>query len=308
MSVTQKHTADVTVAISTRDRSDVLARCLAALLAGQVLPTEIVVVDQSRDDRTRLVVELQESPIPLIYVHHKGRGLGISQNIAIRHARCPIVAVTDDDCIPTPEWIARIAQEFFAAPQPIDALMGRVLPQGPEMPGLYAVSSRTSEVRAEFNSSTMPWDMGSGNNFAVKREWLNRICGNDERLGPGATGQGGVDMDLFYRLLRAGARICYEPGILVYHERTNKAGRIARRAPYGYGMGAACIIWMRQGDHNAPRVLGYWLKLRAWRLLGALRRREWDSAYEELLVLRGTFGGLVHGCSVRGEARGVAGE
>jgi O-antigen biosynthesis protein len=287
--------ANVSVTISTCDRADALARCLDALLCGEVLPSEIVVVDQSRSNQTRTVVEQRQSgPVPIHYIRDAGVGLGASQNIAIAHTSCPIVAVTDDDCVPMPDWIAVIAQAF-AAPDLIDVVTGRVLPLGPDTPGLYAVSSRTSLLRTEFGPNAMPWDIGSGNNFAAKRDWLNRIGGNDERLGPGSPGQGGVDMDLFYRLLRAGARIRYEPSSLVYHERASKAGRIGRRAPYGFGIGAGCSIRLREGDRQALRILGRWLLMRVERLAGALRRRQWMLAYEEVLVLGGTLGGLVHG-------------
>lgn len=297
--------ANLTVAISTLNRPEALSFCLDTLLSGQVLPAEVIVVDQSRNDQTRLVVEQRQSKaVPLIYIHHSGRGLGAAQNLAIAKARYPIVAVTDDDCVPALDWIARIEQAF-ASQDRIDALTGRVLPLGLETPGLYAVSSRTSTVRAEFDSRAMPWYVGSGNNFAVKREWLVRIGGNDERLGPGSPGQGAVDMDLFYRLLRAGARIRYDPESLVYHARTSKAGRLARRIPYGYGMGACCSLWLRQKDYHALRVLAHWLLMRVRRLATGVWRRHWLLAYEELLVLVGTLRGVIGGFRVQSRPQQV---
>jgi GT2 family glycosyltransferase len=202
--------------------------------------------------------------------------------------------VTDDDCEPTPNWVAKIEQAF-ASPNSIDAVTGRVLPLGPETVGTYAVSSRTSTQQIEFKGKANPWYVGSGNNFAVRREGLECMGGNDERLGPGSPGQGGVDMDLFYRLLRAGARIRYEPELLVYHARTSKAGRISRRIPYGFGMGACCTLWLRQKDPYALRVLLSWFFLRTSRLFEGLLRRQWMRVYEEGLVLLGTLKGLVHG-------------
>jgi GT2 family glycosyltransferase len=287
--------ANLTVAISTRDRSEALGRCLDTLLSGEILPAEIIVVDQSCNSRTKLAVEQRRSQArSLVYIQDEGRGLGRAQNLAIRHSRYPIIAVTDDDCVPAQDWIARILKVLEPAGQ-IDAVTGRILPLGPEVPGSYAVASRTSTVRMEFDRIAMPWEVGSGNNFAVKRVWLDRIDGNDERLGPGTPGKGAVDMDLFYRLLRAGARIRYEPDLLVYHARTSKAGRLARRLPYGYGIGACCSLWLREKDYHALRVLGRWLLMRARRMAAGLWRQHWMLAQEEALVLFGTFGGLLHG-------------
>jgi hypothetical protein len=102
-------------------------------------------------------------------------------------------------------------------------------------------------------------------------------------------------MDLFYRLLRARARIRYEPDVLVYHARTDRAGRIGRRYPYGYGMGACCALWLRQRDRLALPLLGRWLAMRSRRLLGGVWQRQGLRVQEECLVLLGTINGLAYG-------------
>lgn len=297
MQIMKQHVAPISVAISTRHRAAALARCLDALAQGDVVPAEIVIVDQSGDDLTQQVVAAQPvGPTVLVYIHHNGSGLGVSQNIAITHTSMPVVAVTDDDCCVAPDWVATLAQAF--ARDDIDALTGRVLPLGPDQPGSVPVSTRTSTTSRVFGHDALPWDIGSGNNFAVRRTWLDRVGGNDERLGPGAPGRGGVDMDLFHRLLRAGARTHYEPAALVYHERTDRQGRMSRRESYGYGMGACCVVWFRQGDGTALHILFQWLKMRSWRLLGSLRHGEWTGVEEELLVLKGTCMGVTYGLRV----------
>ena len=294
-----KPRADVSVVISTLDRPYALARCLDSLIAGDVLPNEIVVVDQSHDDHTLAVVTKHQATMPMLhYIHHAGRGLGTSQNIGFRAAKFPTVAVLDDDCLADIAWLGQI-EKALAPSSGIDVITGRVLPLGPDVPGTYAVSTRTHMVQIEFDRRAMPWDLGSGNNFAARRDWLLRIGGNDERLGPGSPGQGGVDMDLFYRLLRTGACIHYDPHVLVYHERVNRMQRLRRRVPYGHGMGAACALWLCSGDRNALRVLWAWLLMRLWRMAGALRKRNWQLVYEEVLVLTGTVLGLVYGLRSR---------
>ena len=267
------------------------------------MPSEVVVVDQSSNDDTRaLIQKWRTSVLPITYIRQEPLGLAVSQNTALAHASCPVVAVIDDDCIADKKWLATIEQAFTQSGA-LGSLTGRVLPLEPEGERVYAVASRTSTVRKDFSGKNLPWPVGSGNNFAVRREWFHRIDGCDKRLGPGSPGQGGVDMDLFYRLLRAGARIRYEPDALVHHERQSKAGRVARRPMYGHGMGACCMFLLREGDLYALRILGHWLFFRTRLLVSGLVHRQWMTAYEEWLMLLGSVRGMIHGLRVHGATR-----
>ena len=83
----------LTVAISTRDRPQALARCLESVLAGETRPAEIVIVDQSRDRSTEDVAEAARGKgVDVVYVRHAGSGLGASQNTGVARARRAIVS------------------------------------------------------------------------------------------------------------------------------------------------------------------------------------------------------------------------
>jgi GT2 family glycosyltransferase len=285
----------IAVAISTRDRAEALRRCLESVAAGGLPPDEVVVADQSDGPETsRVVEEAKAGGLAIRYVRARPGGLGAAQNDAVAASTSEIVAVLDDDCIADESWLGEIAGAFEADPE-LALVAGRVLPLGPPAPGTYPVSSRVSTEPREFSGKSVPWHVGSGNNFAVRREAFDRIGGCDERLGPGAPLLGGLDMDLFYRLLRAGGRARYEPGILVLHERATREGRLARRPAYGFGMAAAIAIWLRGGDRYAWTVLGAWLRMRTTILLRALAKGQGQTVHEEALVLRGTMQGLVRG-------------
>jgi O-antigen biosynthesis protein len=289
----------IAIAIATRDRATLLERCLEALRSSELLPVEVAIADQSDGDETRALVERWNADeLPLRYLRARPGGLGVAQNDAVAATSAPLVAVLDDDCVADPGWLGAIA-DAFAADERLGLVAGRVLPLGPETPGTFAVSSRTRETPLDFDGRSLPWHVGSGNNFGVRRTWWERIGGCDERLGPGSPALGGVDMDLFYRFLRAGARARYEPSALVLHERTTKQGRISRRTAYGYGMGACITLWLREGrDRYAWRVLAAWLRMRTLLLARAARHGRWQGVYEELLVLKGTLLGLLHGLRV----------
>lgn len=290
---------DISVAVATMDRPAGLSRFLGALLTGVTLPAEVIVVDQGQGEAARRVVEQCQrgSPVPISYSPQARRGLSASRNAALEQAARPILAVTDDDCVPDAGWISAL-DRAFALPSAPDVVTGRVLPLGPPGPHLHAVSSRRGTEVAEFRGKALPWLVGTGGNSAFRRTWLARVGGYDERLGAGSRGQSAEDLDLFYRLLRAGARIRYEPNALVYHERQSTERRLASRESYGHGMGALCGIWLRRRDPYAARILARCCLDRGRALAGAARRRRWLQAYGQALYMRGLVLGLAYGLRV----------
>ncbi|MBA3263096.1 MAG: glycosyltransferase [Thermoleophilaceae bacterium] len=293
--MTAARRAEISVAIATRDRPQALTRCLESLLGSRVSPAEVVVADQSSAADTRAVAAGADRPeLPVRWVDGGSDGLAGGQNAAFRHATMPVVAVLDDDCVADAGWIEALERAFAADPR-LALVGGRVLPLAAAGDRVFAVASRTSSTRREFGGRSAPWNVGSGNNFAMRREWFDRIGGCDERLGPGTPGQGALDIDLFYRVLRAGGRALYDPGAVVHHEPATRRGRLERRRPYGYGMGAACGMRLREGDLYALRLLGGWLGLRLRVLVSGLLSGRRAALHEEELVLVGTAAGIVHG-------------
>jgi GT2 family glycosyltransferase len=290
--------AEISVGIATRDRPEALARCLASLQACRILPSEIIVADQSAGSAGRLAVERAAGPdLPVRWVDGGSGGLAGAQQVAFGHAETALVAVLDDDCVADPGWVEAIERAFRDDPE-LALVCGRVV----ALPGDgVPVASRTSDVRRRFRGRALPWKVGGGNNFALRREWFDRIGGCDERLGPGTPGRGALDMDLFYRVLRAGGSALYEPAALVGHERATRAARLARRRPYGFGMGAAFAIYLRARDLYAIRLIFAWVALRLRLVAAGLSRRRFAVLREEALVLAGTAAGVVHG--MRLEAR-----
>jgi GT2 family glycosyltransferase len=297
----QKPVALLSVAIATLERPEALSRCLNALLDGEVLPAEVIVVDQSTDDSTEMAVkqrifEWRSTSVScsIIYFRQQVCGLAASRNLAFAHAKYALVAVTDDDCVPDPKWVWAINQAFTAADPPA-AMGGRVLPLGQTVAMPHAVSSRTSAIPAEFDRKAAPWVAGSGGNFAIWRDWWQRAGKYDERLGAGSPGQAAEDMDLIYKLLRAGATIRYNPDAIVYHPRQTQSKYLETRFSYGYGMGAFCGKWLRQRDLYALWILSQWFLWHTKKLLAAMVRLRNSEAGYRVLALKGTLSGLVYG-------------
>jgi glycosyltransferase involved in cell wall biosynthesis len=294
--------AEVSVVIATVDRPATLARCLDALLAGSLLPGEIVVVDQGSNDATTIAIaERTDKLVPLVHIRQDRRGLSASRNLGVSRSKCRVVAITDDDCVPDREWVA-VIDRTFRAESPPDALTGRILPLGPPMDGTYVVSARTGTRRTVYTGNVVPWDVGSGANIAMTRECFITVGGCNERLGAGSPGRAAEDIDLIYRLLRLGLRITYEPDAVVFHERQSRHQRITSRYGYGFGIGAFCAMWLRRGDRYPGRVLWKWLKGQTLALALAAARGRWFDVYQRWLSVKGTLGGVIYGVRL-GDAR-----
>jgi len=282
---------NTSVVITTVDRPAALRRCVDALLKGDTLPAEIIVVDQGDTGSCeRELLQCHSGSVRLLYYRQPRWGLSAGRNAGVALASGDIIAVTDDDCVPGRGWLSTISRNLSGDQAP-DAVTGRVLPLGPEVPGLFAVSSRTDVVRRQFCRPIKPWVVGTGANFATRRHWLEKLGGYDERLGAGSPGKAAEDMDLFYRMLSAGGRIIYDPDAVVLHERQDLPRRRASRYTYGFGIGAFCGIRLRALDLRMLLVLAQWLLLRGRLLLRAVWSGNISGLREEVMVLYATARG-----------------
>ena len=285
----------MTVAIAACDRPEPLLRCLGALLGGTALPAEIIVVDQSRDESVQTAVsKLAGQNSSIRYIRQPRLGLSASRNEALAQSHYPMIAFTDDDCVPDQGWLSSLSGAL-GVDEGLAAVTGRVLPLGEDRPGTFVVSARTGSAAVAFRGKSVPWTVGTGANLGAKREWLLRVGSFDERLGAGSEGRAGEDAELLYRLLVAGATIRYVPEAVIYHERQGLAQRLATRRSYGHGIGALCALWLRRGDLFASGMLAGWLRRQLGQMMRAGVGRDWLMVRQRLLGLRGCLEGIVYG-------------
>ncbi|MFP5220097.1 MAG: glycosyltransferase family 2 protein, partial [Actinomycetes bacterium] len=123
--------AVVAVAVSTYRRPELLSRLLAALEA-QSVPleqVEVVVVDDASGDATWGVLQhaVEHSPLRLTALRQPvNGGPAAGRERAWRATTAPVIAFTDDDCRPVPQWLA----EGLAAMTAHDpaVVVGRTVP------------------------------------------------------------------------------------------------------------------------------------------------------------------------------------
>lgn len=103
---------NVTVCIPTRNRPDDLAECLDSIAVSSVPVAEIVVSDDSTDDRTRELVAARYPHVK--YVFGPRRGLGPNRNSAISAASGDWILFLDDDARLGPEFLSEMIKARYA--------------------------------------------------------------------------------------------------------------------------------------------------------------------------------------------------
>lgn len=118
----------VSVIIATYNRAEFLRETLHALTLQTRPPDQLVVVDNNSSDHTCAVVEQFSELLPLTYVFEPQQGVAFARNRGIRHAAGEIIAFTDDDCIPDPQWLEYLELPFIRDPS-IGLVGGRISPR-----------------------------------------------------------------------------------------------------------------------------------------------------------------------------------
>lgn len=124
------------------------------------------------------------------------------RNLGWREATGRLVAFTDDDCRPEPDWLAHLVS--VAREQPGQIVQGATRPDALEE-AVFAAP----HVRTMFIEPVGPFAQTC--NILYPRELLERLGGFDERA------VAGEDVDLSLRARAMGASICAAPAGIVNH-------------------------------------------------------------------------------------------
>lgn len=295
-------TLPISLIIASRDRPALLREAVASVLAGDAVPAELLVVDQSQRPQPTLAALGAARGTEVRYTWSPGAGVSRARNAGVAAARCDVLAFTDDDMRATPSWLEELARALDGAG--VDAVVtGQVRPTEAEAPGRFAPSLKTDEQAAVY-AGPVDQDVLYTGNMALHRATFAAVGGFDKRLGPGTRFPAAEDNDLARRLLRAGYRIHYAPMAVLFH----RAWR-DRRAygplqwQYGRGQGAFFAKHLTLGDLSMLRRLRRTLARRTRTCLSAVRRGDRQAAQAEAAYLLGVLTGVAEWLLTRPETR-----
>lgn len=245
----------VTVVVATRERPQLLRRCVTSVLASAHPSFEVLVVDQSEEP-----ADLPRDA-RLVYLHHPGRGKSAGLNVALGVARGEILAFTDDDCTVPADWLSK-AEAVLAGHPEVAMVFGDLVPMEHDPTTAFVPPAALGRFRVIEGAHHADQRGGAGANMIARRSLFRRIGGYDELIGPGSRFAACEEYDIYYRALAAGLRVAMDPDLVTTHwgirSYGDGSGQLLKRR-YAYGEGAVIAKHLRLGDRH---IMGP-----AWRIV-----------------------------------------
>jgi glycosyltransferase involved in cell wall biosynthesis len=217
----------ISVVVPTYERPALLARCLKAL-AGQDFykkDFEVIVVIDGFDSNTEQVIRkslskgLEFSSIRLF----ENKGPAAARNRGWLRAKGELVAFTDDDCIPSSNWLSTMWNAYSQRSELQIAFSGKVVVPIPDEPSDHALNTAKLQ-NAHFLTA----------NCACSKKALITIGGFDEQFRMAWR----EDSDLEFKLILNNIPIIYVENAIVTHP--------VREAPWSIS-----IMEQKKGMYNA---------------------------------------------------------
>lgn len=198
-----------------------LRECLVAL-AEQSFPRdrfEVIVVDNGSPESHRPIVEAQPG---CIYLEERQPGSYAARNRGLLAARGEILAFTDADCLPQPNWLFE-GNRALAEHAECGFVGGRVeiFPVNSERPTAVELYDMAMGLRQDSNVDR--WHFAATANMFTRRSIMDRV-------GPfNSTLKSSGDLDWGQRATAAGALGHYEESAVVRHPARDSLAAIIRQ-------------------------------------------------------------------------------
>ena len=267
------------VVVCTRDRPELLRRCVESLIGENDGSGEIIVVDNApTTDATARIAERY----PVRYVREDRPGLNRARALGAQLALGEIVIYTDDDTVADPGWVKALLSEFAGAR--VGACTGLTMPfeletEAQELFERYGGFAKGFSRQVFDFTAISPAGagaVGSGASMAFRRDLILSLGLFEVELDLGTPSRTGGDTYALYRVLAEGYRIAYVPDALNWHQHRREHDEL-HRTMSGYGTGLYAFLTkalVEDREMSALRVGIRWFRKHHLRQLArAITRR-----------------------------------
>ena len=273
----------LSIVIPTRDRAEMLRRCLTFVAAAAGPDDEVIVVDSASASPVMADARVVRCDTP---------GVNRARNAGWRAATNDLIAYVDDDVIVDPGWADAFARA--AAAHPAAAFFSGRIGAHTSAPTAHGNVAVKDDAAAAALHSSSRGDLGHGASLMVRSAALAAVGGWDEAMGVGGRFKSSPETDLYDRLFAAGFTGRYEPSARAQHDQWRRPAELIRLDwRYGFGNGARLAKLVRTDRSRAARVASEAVWGWGVRRLGpALRQRNKTDAGRVAARLAGTATGF----------------
>ncbi len=197
-----------TLAIPCYNAEVFIEKTLKAIIDQTRQPEEILVIDDGSSDSSKDIIG--RFPQVRLIEHDTNKGIATARNSAISHAQSDIIIFLDADTVPCAEFIEEILKPFSNAH--IAGVNGR------------AIEFVQNNIYDKWRKEILFQEWGNryregvyflfGMCAAYRKEVLKEVQGFDTLFSVS-----GEDMDISYRIRKAGYTLAYTPKAFVHHLR-----------------------------------------------------------------------------------------
>lgn len=240
---------ELSVIIATHNRRGLLERCIDALSRQTQDPGtfEVIVADDGSTDGTAAMLERLRTPFSLRPLRPGKVGRPAARNVGIRASQGTVCLLLDDDVIAAPDLIAEHLEAHGANEQLLG--IGKITQEFSRAEDWYAYAFAKEWNRhyERLAGATPDWTAGYGGNLSVARAALIGVGGF-------STDHFGDDIELAFRLCRAGCVPKYLPRANGVHEHQKRRGQLLNGARL---QGAAAAELAEREPAMMPKLLGW---------------------------------------------------
>ena len=190
-----------------------LVRCLKALQCLNYPRDlfEVIIVDDGSDISAASQLETFRDTLNIVLVEQANAGAASARNAGAARARGRFLVFTDDDCVPAPDLLCSLAQQFARTS---DCLVGGKIVNGlPDNSYSEASQLLLDYLYFYYNPEQRGATFLASMNMAMLLERFLDLGGFDTQF----TGAGGEDREFCDRWLAAGWSMLYSPGAKIIH-------------------------------------------------------------------------------------------
>ena len=249
------------------NEKDNIEDTLRALFNSSEQPSEVIVVDGGSNDGTQEIIRTKFPTVKLM--NNPRRTAASGRNVGIKYTKADIIAFTDGDCIVDKDWIKNIRLSFEN--NEIDGVGGKVLNAQPinhyeEYWGKLAWTLIMNFPDSPYMVREQKLnDAFVTANCAYKRKVLVQIKGFNNWFANNAE-----DVDLCWRALKAGAKLMYDPSVIIYAHNVTTPKGIAKKS-FRNGVSSSKLQKVYGGKFNYDPGI---YKMLGKNIVGVLKREK----------------------------------